>query len=64
MKVQVDLTRNVPDFILSREGAPMQDPRFVVLKRVPLWRYLWIRVCIRAYDSCKEWLRKQEDLER
>lgn len=64
MKCYLDMTRNNPDFILERDGARMQDPRFVLLKKIPFWRYLWIRVVTRAYDSCKEWLRNQEDLER
>jgi hypothetical protein len=58
------MTRNSPDFILEKEGVKMQDPRFVLLKKIPLWRYLFIRVIITLYDRQKEWIRRQEDIER
>lgn len=64
MRVQLDMTRNTPDFILEQEGAKMQDLRFVLLRKIPLWRYLWIKLVVRAYDAQKDWLRCQEDEER
>jgi hypothetical protein len=63
MKAMVDLARNDPDFIIECDGARIQDPRFVLFKRVSLFRYLWIKLVIWCYDACKDWLRKQEDLE-
>jgi hypothetical protein len=64
MRVQIDLTRNSPDFILAREGAPMQDPRFVLLHSISYPRFFWTKLVIWLYDRCKDWFRKQEDLER
>lgn len=64
MKAHLDMTRNVPDFILQQEGAKMQDFRFVVLKKLPLWRVLFIKLIVKIYDRQKEYLRRKEEEER
>ena len=63
MKVQLDMTRNAPDFILERDGARIQDPRFVLLGEISWFRYLLIKLITRLYDNQKDWLRRREDLE-
>jgi hypothetical protein len=63
MRVALDFERNSPDFILELDGSKMQDPRFVLYRDIPWWRAKFIKLVIWLYDSQKDWLREQEDLE-
>jgi hypothetical protein len=64
VKIKVNFVRNHPDIIFDRYDRKLQDPRFVLLKRISLPRWLLLRFSAWLYDSQKNWLRKQEDLER
>jgi hypothetical protein len=63
MKVAVDMVRNHPDFILEKDGGRIQDPRFVVLQKIPLFYFLFIRIIVFFYDLIKDDLRRREDQE-
>jgi hypothetical protein len=63
MIVVVDMIRNHPDFIMERDGARIQDTRFVVFQKIPLFYFLFIRIIVFFYDLIKDDLRRREDLE-